>query len=122
MQGPSEQPGVPLGNVIFSGQVKGRRCSIHNNRSDDDEDSIIITLGIWLHIPLLLIAAWITRGVGWQKAADDKKQDVPSSRTAAIAFKVRQNVMIQPIKMMMVMMIALPLVESNERTHHHFQV
>lgn len=93
MQGPSERPGVPPGNVIFSGQVKGRRCSIHNNRPDDGGESIIITLCIWLHIPPLLITAWTTRQVEWQKRAGGEraKQEAACSRNAAIAFKVRQR-------------------------------
>lgn len=70
MQGPR----VPLGNVIFSGQVKGRRCSIHNNGPDYGGESIIITLCIWLQVSLLLISAWTTSRVDTQKRAQDKRR------------------------------------------------
>lgn len=70
MQGPR----VPLGNVIFSGQVKGRRCSIHINGPDYGGESIIITLCIWLQVSLLLISAWATSRVDTQKRAQDKRR------------------------------------------------
>lgn len=113
MQGPSEQPRVPLGNVIFSGQVKGRRCSIHNNGPDYGGESIIITLCIWLHVPLLLIAAWTPgreaeKGRRQENETSDGFQQKCCSHIQGEAKKIILLLMI-----MMTMMKTLPLTESN---------
>lgn len=54
MQELSDQLGVPLGSVIFSGEVKELSCSVQNNRLDKGEECIIIIFQILLHIPLFL--------------------------------------------------------------------